>query len=255
MIFFVFYQEITQSNHSGRTQIQIYYSADSSCSRWPLFFLTLWAFTCLCVHNKQHPSKSCEERWTERWKKRWPEIERGAHTVREGWVAARSEWFALPPSLLTPVALESIQLQPPPVKTELTFSSTQVCRIWTMKGLWSSSWHRSGWFYCFLLLSSDSISLVHTVLFGIPVIRLLHIFLIQTCMLALHQRDRFTGGKACYGLRFSFNATSTGKHPKSCRLPCHHPPQTHPCHSLLRSSFWLLVSAPVLAHKAVVLMM
>lgn len=108
----------------------------------------VWARTCICMHIKQHPYKSCEERRTEKWKKRWPEIARDAHTAG---VAARSGWFALPPAPSTPVALESIQLQPPPVKTELTFSSTRSCRIRTLKGLWSSSWHHSRWFLLLLL--------------------------------------------------------------------------------------------------------
>lgn len=91
----------------------------------------VWVCMCICVHIKKEPYQSCKEKQTEKWKKRWPEIVSSTHTTV---VAARSGWFALPPPLSTPVALELIQLHPPLVKTELTFSSSQSCRIWTQKG-------------------------------------------------------------------------------------------------------------------------
>lgn len=68
---------------------------------------------------------------------------RGAHTAG---IAARLGGFALLQAPSTTVALDLIQLQPPWVKTDLTFCSTPSCRICTLKGLWSSPWHHSCWF-------------------------------------------------------------------------------------------------------------
>lgn len=52
-------------------------------------------------------------------------------------------------------------------------------------------------------------------------------------MLALHQRGRSTRGSLLYsyGFRFSLPLQRGWTHPKSCSLPCHHPPQTLSCHS------------------------
>lgn len=209
-----FSKKSDKDGHSGRRWIQNYYSTESSYSRW---LSLLWSCTCICVHIKQHPKKNYLEKQTDKWKKRWPEIVRGAHTAG---VAARSGWFALPPALSTPVALESIQLQPPPVKTVLTFFSTRSCRIWTLKGLWSSTWHHSR---CFLLLclvellerfnyhSAQCLEFLH-----------LDILLIQTCILT--KRIRAVQWEASCILFWTVQVHSLPlrqgwKHTKSCSRP------------------------------------
>lgn len=191
--------------------IQNYYSTDSSSSRWPPLCERARAFVCILNSIRIRGS---EERKAEKRKKRWPEIGRGAHTAG---VAARSGWLALPPALSTPVALESIQLQPPPVKTELTFSSTQSSSIRTPKGLWSSSWHHSHWFLLLsLVVELFNQHSAESVWNLCPRIFCLFVYF-DSCMLhTFHLRGQSTGGRLLfpwldsYGFRFSLTATSTG---------------------------------------------
>ncbi len=139
----------------------------------------------------------------------------------------RSGWFALPRALSTPLALESVQLQPPPVKTELTFSSTRSCRIWTLKGLWSSSWHHALWFlFLSLVIERFNQHSAHSDIWNLCP----HIFFSDSCMLAFHQRGRRSGEASCIlcwtvmGSGFhSLPLQQRWKHPKSCSLSCHHP--------------------------------
>lgn len=169
----------------------------------------VWVRMCIRVHINQRPYQSCEEKQTQKWKKRWPETVSSTHTTV---VAARSGWFALPSPLSTPVALELIQLRLPLLKTELTFSSTQSCRIWTQKGCDPHPGSTLDDFYCFLLLGSDLIMCIQCRLKFMSS----HIFQIRMCMLAFHRRGHSKGGSIMYllldsyGFRFSLNATLTG---------------------------------------------
>ena len=111
---------------------------------------------------------------------------------RSGALLPGQDKSPLPQALSTPVALESFQLQPPPVKTELTFSSARSCRIWTLKGLWSSSWHHAHWFLLLSLVverfnqhSAHRVICVLASFFFFP----------DLCMFAFHQRGRSTEGK------------------------------------------------------------
>ena len=106
-----------KEGHCGRRWIQNYYYSDSSQQ--------MASFVRVCI-LKSVLLKVVKESTHKKFNEGWPDTESRSHSG--GCCQVRMIRPSIG-SLHTLVALDSFQFQPPPEKTELTFSSVRRCRI------------------------------------------------------------------------------------------------------------------------------